>query len=204
MQIKITIGGKTVDTRMLTVREYLGIIEAYQAGSPENAVNDAIESRFGELPKHLAEQAFIELVALSKNKTIKLKTNCTCGKEHKFELNPNAIGVTESPKLDYRVGGLVIHLRHPKMFEDRDHFEMLDRCIVSFEYDDQITKWGEATDAEKDLVFRHLTFDHIREMIHRLVSCRIYAAVPVVCECGNQWPAVIEGPDAILEALGVK
>ncbi|APU01980.1 baseplate hub assembly chaperone [Aeromonas phage Riv-10] len=204
MQIKMTIGGKAVETDMLTVSEYLGLVNSYSINSPEEAVNQTIESRFGELPKHLAEQAFVKLVALSKRKQIKMKTKCTCGIEHSFVVSPDAISVTSNDALTHRAGSVIINLRHPKMFEDRDPFEMVDRCLVSFEHDGQVISWDNASDLEKDLLFKQLHIDDIRQIVGKLSANKIYAVVPLSCECGNQWPAVIEGPGAILGALGVK
>lgn len=201
MDIKITVGNMPVKTKMLTVREYLLIVN-----DPDNQIQNVIFDKIGmELPKHLTEQALIKLVALSKRKVIKMKSTCPiCSAENKFEILPENIQVTDGSGLTHRAGNILINLRYPMMFEDRDIFEMIDRCIVSFEYADQMFKWENSSEAEKDVLFRHLQFSDIEAMAEKLQSPHVYAATPINCVCGNQYPAVVNGASKILESLGVK
>lgn len=200
MNIKMTIGGKPTTTKMLSINEYLSIVNS---SDKDEAVLEVIQRRFGDLPKHLAEQAFIKLVAMSKNKKIKMATECTCGVKHKFELPVDNILVTDNTDLTYKVGSVIINMRHPMMFEDRDVFELIDRCIVNFEHEGQIYDWLTCSENEKDIIFRMMNSNDIVSMADKLRSNKVYAGAPISCECGNNWAAVIEGPKAILEALGV-
>lgn len=201
MDIKITVGSESVKTTMLTVKEYLSLVS-----DPDNSIPSLILNKIGKpLPKHLAEQALIKLVALSKRKTIKMKSKCViCEHENKFEISPDNVQVTDGIGLTHRVGSITVNLRYPMMFEDRDVFEMIDRCIVSFEYADQKFVWEKSSEAEKDVLFRGLTFADIQDIASKLQSPHVYAATPIVCVCGNQYPAVVEGSESILESLGVK
>lgn len=201
MDIKITVGNKQVETTMLSVREYLSIIN-----DADEMIPKIIFNKIGQpLPKHLTEQALIKLIAISKKKVIKMKSECTlCHKENKFEVHPDTVCVSDGLGLSHVAGGMVINMRYPMMFEDRDMFEMIDRCIVSFEYADQLFKWENSTENEKDILFKHLTFSDIEAIVEKLQSPQVYAAVPIECECGNQYPAVINGASKLLDSLGVK
>ncbi|UOX40569.1 baseplate hub [Aeromonas phage GomatiRiver_11] len=206
MRTKIKIGLTEHDVKMASVKEYITLVSSYKEGRAHEFVPEFLESRFGKLPKHLAEMGLIKLIARSRRKEIKMEHTCQCGNKNRFTVDPDAIQVSVGSGLSHKTknGQMLFKLRYPELFEDKDHFDMLDRCIVSVEIDGQQYEWADASDNDKDMVFRGLDESDVTRMIKILLEPVLYVGQPVSCECGEVSPVVITGSNDILTAMGVK
>lgn len=202
-KVDIKIGSNVVQCSLFSIKEYNAIVAARRDGTIKEILPEIIRERFGDLPKHYAEQAFVKLFAMSKNKSLHLVKQCTCSKQLEMTLSPDNINVAfDNHSLNFDFGRLKIKARYPEIFEDDDVFEMINRCIKSVELEGQVIEWGELSESEIEQVLGFLTFDNIKELVGVLTEPELYVVMPAKCSCGHSENVIIRGVDSILQQMG--
>lgn len=203
MKFEITCAEHKFDCTPFTLDEYQGLIEAKLNGTMSDSLKALLDRHVApglNLPKHQMEGIMLKLWANSLGDINQEKDYiCDCGKEHKVFLNYNYIDIPKETGFEYNLGGIKLKLRYPKLFEDKNHINMVVSCITHVITESQVIPIAELSEQEIEDLYSTITKEVIEDLVKELLRPTISLGVPLDCEC----PAyIIKGLPEFLSLVG--
>ncbi|AUM58437.1 baseplate hub [Proteus phage phiP4-3] len=190
---EITCNDITYNARYFTLDEYEDVLNKITDNNIKDAISglliDCIDSYDTNLPKHYAECIFLKLWAHSLGGVTKELNG--------IFVNFNYIETPKEKGFIYKLDGLSLKMRYPKLFEDSDKLEMVINCIDSVLLEDQTEiKASELSSDDLNVLYSYLTKDVIFSLRDELLRPKPYIAFPVDDEIKT-----IEGFKNLLEVI---
>lgn len=188
----IDIQGKEIAARAFTLKEYLGLIAAKQAGKFREEITTVVKECTGldinkDLPKAQAEYVVFMLMVTSIGEiNHDDEYVCSCGNEIYTPINFNHIQIDKPVEHNEVINGLTLHFKPAKIFGDSDKIHtFLDRLDYLIVDGEQIFS-DSLSDEEVGDLQTLITYDLVEKVCDIILKPTIHMGVPIKCDkCGS-------------------